>query len=71
MDKEMMPTCYALHNKRISTANYMSKRTGYAASDIYDVLKRLDVHGNWTLWEINNRPVDYDELEDLIEEIIR
>ena len=57
-----------IENKRRWTAVKLSAMTGYFYDDILNVLRRLDVHGNWTRSEIANRPVDLDELTEIIQE---
>lgn len=59
---------YAVERKRRKTAEIVAGITGYKYADILEVLQRLGVHGNWTPWELNNRPVDYDELAGFVEE---
>ena len=59
---------YEIENKRRWTAMKLSVMTGYFYDDILNVLHRLNIHGNWSAWEIANRPVDLDELAELIME---
>jgi len=61
---------YAVERKRRQTAEVVARKTGYAYSDVLYVLQNLGVHGNWTPEELNNRPVDYDELAEIVAEEI-
>lgn len=61
---------YAVERKRRKTAEVVANKTGYAYSDVLYVLQKLGVHGNWTPEELNNRPVDYDELAEIVAEEI-
>ena len=36
--------------------------------DVLEVLQRYNWFGNWSFWEINNRPVDIDEITEMVEE---
>ena len=59
---------YAVERKRRQTAEIIARMTGYKYADVLEVLQNLGVHGNWTPEELRNRPVDYDELAEIIEE---
>lgn len=61
---------YAVERKRRETAEVVANKTGYAYSDVLYVLQKLGVHGNWTPEELRNRPVDYDELAEIVAEEI-
>lgn len=61
---------YAVERKRRQTAEIVANKTGYAYSDVLYVLQELGVHGNWTPEELGNRPVDYDELAEIVAEEI-
>lgn len=34
--------------------------------EVLDVLERLDVFGNWDAWELEHRPVNVEELEEIV-----
>ena len=36
--------------------------------EVLDVLQRLNFFGNWTEYELNHRPVDVDELREIVEQ---
>ena len=36
--------------------------------DVLEVIQKYNWFGNWSTWEINNRPVDVDELTEMVEE---
>lgn len=61
---------YAVERKRRQTAEVVARKTGYAYSDVLYALQNLGVHGNWTPEELRNRPVDYDELAEIVAEEI-
>lgn len=61
---------YAVERKRRQTAEVVARKTGYTYSDVLYVLQKLGVHGNWTPEELRNRPVDYDELAEIVAEEI-
>lgn len=64
----MVDVNYAVERKRQQTAEVVANITGCKYADVLEVLQNLGVHGNWTPWELNNRPVDYDELAGFVEE---
>lgn len=53
---------------RKSTANKISNKTGIDYDKVMKILRKLNVHGNWTSWEIENRIPDIDELVEIVEE---
>jgi len=59
---------YEIENRRRWTATKIASQSDMKYEDILEILQRHNVHGNWTIWEINNRPVDYDELQEMVEE---
>ena len=59
---------YAVERKRRQTAEIIARMTGYKYGDVLEIIQNLGVHGNWTPEELRNRPVDYDELAEIIEE---
>ena len=36
--------------------------------DVLEVIQKYNWFGNWSTWEINNRPVDIDELTEMVEQ---
>lgn len=59
---------YRRREMRITVAQDLSKMLGY---DFNTVLKLLEFHkvfGNWSLWELNHRPVNIEELAELVAE---
>lgn len=63
-----MPTPFRLFDKRAKTASRLAQEMDCSFIEIFDVLREIGVFGNWTLWEIGHRPVNYDELIELVEE---
>lgn len=61
---------YMIENRRRWTATKIATQSDVKYEDILQILQKWDVHGTWTDWEIANRPVDYDELQELVEEEI-
>lgn len=59
---------YEIENKRKWTATKIAAQSDMKYEDILNVLRKWNVHGTWTTWEINNRPTDYDELQEMVEE---
>ena len=57
-----------IENKRRWTATKIASQSEMKYEDILNVLQKWNVHGNWTMWEINNRPTDYDELQEAVEQ---
>lgn len=37
-------------------------------NEVLEVLQRYNWFGNWSFWEINNRPVDIDEITEMVEQ---
>lgn len=37
-------------------------------NEVLEVIQRYNWFGNWSFWEINNRPVDIDEITEMVEE---
>ena len=66
---EEIASTYEIDNKRKWTALKIAVRTGLDYEAVLKVLREWNVHGNWTHWEIINRPVDIEELAELITEI--
>ena len=59
---------YEIENLRRWTATKIAAQSEMKYEDILGVLQKYNVHGNWTVWEIHNRPVDVDELHEMVEE---
>ena len=59
---------YEIDNKRKWTATKIAAQTDLNYEEILEVLRKWNVHGNWTKWEINHRPVDIDELAECVEQ---
>lgn len=59
---------HEIDNLRKWTALKIQAKTLMKYNDILDILRRNNVHGNWTMYEIIHRPADIDELVELIEE---
>lgn len=57
-----------IENKRRWTATKISSQSDMKYEDVLKVLRKWNVHGTWTKWEINNRPTDYDELQEMVEQ---
>ena len=56
-----------IENKRKWTALRIAAQSDMKYEDIFEVLCKWNVHGTWTMWEINHRPVDIDELQEMVE----
>ena len=61
---------FEIENKRKWTALRVSRELRVPYETVYKVLTELGVHGNWTKWEIQNRPVDIDEMTDIVSEYL-
>ena len=59
---------YEIDNKRKWTATKIATQTDLDYEEILEVLRKWNVHGNWTKWEINHRLVDIEELAELVAE---
>jgi len=59
-----------IENKRKWTALKISAQTGLDYNKVLCELQDMGVHENWTEWELLNRPVDIDELSEIILERI-
>lgn len=65
---EELASEWDIENKRRWTAMKIASQSEIDYVDVLNVLQKYNVHGNWTAWEINNRPVDYDELQEMVEQ---
>ena len=61
---------YERENLRRWTAVRIAAKTGLKFEEILKILQDMGVHGNWTMEEIYHRPVDINELIELVEERI-
>ena len=57
-----------IERKRRQTAERVADMTGYNYTDVLGVLQRLGVHSTWTAEALRYRPVDYDELAEIVSE---
>lgn len=64
---ELIAPDYEIENKRRWTATIISTQIEMNYDDVLEILHKYNVHGTWTMWEICNRPTDYDELREMIE----
>ena len=62
---------YEIENLRRWDATKMAASTNLKYEDILEVLRKYKVHGTWTMYEIYNRPVDIDELTEMVEQELR
>lgn len=65
--EEIAPN-YEIENRRKWTATKIAAQSEMKYEDILNVLQKYNVHGNWTMYEINNRPTDIDELQEMVEQ---
>ncbi len=66
--KEPLSREFKIDNLRKWTAMKIAVVTGFNYFSILELLQRWDVHGNWTDWELENRPVNIEELVELVAE---
>lgn len=59
---------YEINNLRKWTATKIAAKSNLKYEDILKWLQENNVHGNWTMYEILNRPVNIDEIMEIIEE---
>ena len=59
---------FEIDNLRKWTAVKIAAGTDMQYEKVLEVLRKLNVHGNWTMYEILNRPVNIDELTEIVEE---
>lgn len=59
-----------IDNKRKWTATKIAAQTGFDYEKVLEILRRWNVHGNWTNWELANRPVNINELAELVAEAL-
>ena len=65
---EKIASDYEIENLRRWTATKIAAQSEMKYEDILEVLQKYNVHGNWTMWEIYNRPVGVDELQEMVEQ---
>ena len=53
---------------RNTVGKNISNISGFEYNKVVDLLRELDVFGNWTDWEISYRPVNIEELIEICEE---
>lgn len=66
--KEPLSREFKIENLRKWTATKIVVVTRFNYFSILELLQKWDVHGNWSDWELENRPVDIDELAELVSE---
>ena len=59
---------HEIDNKRKWTALKISTQTDFDYEKVLEVLRKWNVHGTETMWEIVNRPVDIEELAECVEQ---
>lgn len=59
---------YRRREMRITVAQDLSKMLGYDFNTVLRLLECHKVFGNWSLWELNHRPVCIEELAELVAE---
>lgn len=65
---ELIAPDYEIENIRKWAALRISTGSEFKYEDILDVLRKYNVYGSWTMYEIINRPTDIDELQKLVEQ---
>lgn len=68
MRYEEIAPLYEIENKRKWTALKISAQTDFDYEKVLGVLRKWNVHGTETIWEIYNRPVDIEELAECVEQ---
>lgn len=63
-----MPSDWELENKRRWTAVKVAANTGYDYLKVLEILREINAHGNWTAEEIASRPVDIEEMSEIVSE---
>ena len=53
---------------RSTVAGDISRILGYDYAAVLRLLEQWDAFGNWTLWETNHRPVNLEEIAELVQE---
>ena len=67
MRYEEIAPAYEIDNKRKWTAVKIAAQIGFDYEKVLEVLRRWNVHGTETMYEIVNRPVDIEELAECVE----
>ena len=65
---ELIAPDYEIENLRRWAAKEIARNSDIPYDDILECLRENNVFGTRTMYEINNRPVDLDELQEIIEE---
>ena len=58
----------AIKEKREDSARRVADMTGYNYHDVIKLFNELGIHSTWTSYELYHRPVDYDELAEMVSE---
>ena len=53
---------------RNTVAEDLARILGYNYAAVLEYLERVGAFSNWTLWETNHRPVNLEELAELVQE---
>jgi len=62
---------HEIDNKRKWTATKIAAQTDFDYEEILEVLRKWNVHGTETMWEINHRPVDIDDIAECVVQELR
>lgn len=68
MKHEEIAPKHEIDNKRKWTALKISAQTDFDYEKVLEVLRKWNVHGTETMYEIVNRPVDIEELVECVEQ---
>lgn len=55
---------------RVSVAGDIARMCGYDYNAVLRVLDYHKVFGKWSMWELNNRPVNVEELAEIVAEAL-
>ena len=55
---------------RITVAGDLARILGYDYAAVLRILEQWDAFGNWSLWETNHRPVNLEEIAELVQEAL-
>lgn len=55
---------------RTTVAEDLARILGYDYAAVLRILEQWDAFGNWTLWETNHRPVNLEEIAELVAEAL-
>lgn len=59
-----------INRLRKSVARDIARDTDLDYDQILETLNNWNVFGTWTIWEINHRPVDIEELTEMVTEMV-